>query len=257
MKNTTFKKIAIYALTLGAGSLGTASAHTTFQTKTADENTTVYNNLVIGHGCHTAEGSPNKAVIANSVVFPDWSNAILKKGSTVVKESVSKYVEVNGFSPAMITHIPSKDVFEKAALKYGQAGFSAHTPVGISSWGGKLVGDDTAGLVPIRINKIKFKSNQCATSITFHVAVADICKYTKISGFTEHTVNFWTPTVGSNYDAPEANPDDSLAGEAATYKVVRTSALPVACGDGFELKVYPSAAQLNRDMPIPKKWPKN
>ena len=56
----------------------------------------------------------------------------------------------------------------------------------------------------------------------------------------------------SNYDGAESEP--------ATLKVNRTSALPAECGEGVDVVVTPSAAQLNRDMPVViggvQVWPK-
>jgi len=79
------------------------------------------------------------------------------------------------------------------------------------------------------------------------ISIADVCKITNIT----ETVNVWTPAVGSNYDGT-ADSNDGY-GSPATLTIVRnlnTNPLPAACGTGLEVKVTPSAAQLNRDMPV-------
>ena len=81
--------------------------------------------------------------------------------------------------------------------------------------------------------------------------MADICKITPLDQVNEEaTVNFWTPAVGSNYDG-------SPGGHAYDFPVfftvkrnLETNPLPETCGTGVQISVKPSAAQINRDMPI-------
>ncbi len=66
--------------------------------------------------------------------------------------------------------------------------------------------------------------------------------------------------MGSDYDGPGMHGYDSPA--TLTYtRNLETNPLPASCNDvGVSVEVIPSAAQLNRDMPIVDKgvqvWPK-
>jgi len=119
--------------------------------------------------------------------------------------------------------------------------------LGFYSYGGKLT-SGFRGLIPFTTSGVVFNESSCTKSVTFRVAIIDICEVTNTSGFTGKTVNMWTPAVGSLFDGdPQAHGYDS----PATLTVNRTSALPASCGTtGDEVIVNPSPAQLNRDMTI-------
>ena len=81
-KTITFKKLAMCSLTTAAmvaASQG-AFAHTRLQSNTILEGTRVYNNVVIGHGCHNAATNSNSTpVMGTSVVFPDATATVTSK----------------------------------------------------------------------------------------------------------------------------------------------------------------------------------
>lgn len=100
----------------------------------------------------------------------------------------------------------------------------------------------------------------CARSVKVIVAIADICKVTPISGFVDGVVETWTPAVGSSYDGVGLGGFDSPASLTVTRDLVNNP-LDAACGEGVDVEIVPSAAQLNRDMPIKSTkgkqyWPK-
>jgi hypothetical protein len=263
MEHTTFKKIAFFTLTAGAlVASQSVLAHTRLQTSTTVEGTTVYNNATIGHGCAVAVGSPagtpRSPVIANSMIFPDGTDSTVSIGGAVVDGAiVDDYIAWGG----KISHIPSKDVFEKSSIERGRAGLAGANAVGNHSWDGKLNGDNYVGLVPIRISGAFINPDSCANTVTFRVAIADICKITNVAGFSDQTVDLWTPAVGSVFDGVGLHGYNS----PATYKITRnlvTSPLPATglagedCGAGVDVVIDPSAAQLDHDMPIPGVWPR-
>jgi len=261
MERTTLQKITYCTLTAGIlVASQSVLAHTRLQTPEVVEGTKSYNAAAIGHGCESATGSSaNLPVIANSVIFPDGTDSIISiKGKVVNGAVVADYI---GWGGTLISHIQSKDVFEKSTVEYGRAGFTEHSPVGNHSWKGNLPGDDNVGLVPIRIGGTFINEDSCAKSVTFRVAIADICKITGVSGFNEHTVNLWTPAVGSYFDGQEGT---HAYNSPATFKITRDlnpkspnyHKLPKGCGAGVDVVVDPSAAQLNHDLPIPGVWPK-
>jgi hypothetical protein len=252
MEHNTFKKIAYFTLTAGAlVASQSVLAHTRLQTPVTTEGTRVYNAATIGHGCEAeVAGQPNSSVIANSIVFPDGLDSTVTVNDAVVDGAVvTDYVENWG---GQIAYIPSRDVFDKGALVRDPSG----NVVGVHSWKGNLPGDDAVGLVPFRVSALVINEASCAKSVKFNVAIADICKLTKPSGFNAHTVNFWTPVVdGSNFNGDPLDAHGRY-NSPASYTVTRTSALPEECGAGEVVVVNPSALQLNRDMPIPGVWPK-
>jgi len=103
------------------------------------------------------------------------------------------------------------------------------------------------GVIPFRTSGVVIESTSCAKTVKFIVAIADICEITKISGFKDSTVMLWTPAVGSQFDGTE---DLNGYNSPASFMVNRTSDQPEACGEGVDVVVTPSAAQLNRDMTV-------
>lgn len=246
MEHNAFKKIAYFTLTAGVlvASQGVL-AHSNTVTRTVEEGTTGYNAIAIGHGCGES------AVIANSVVFPDGTDSTVSIDGAVVEGAlVTDYID----GVPDIKHVLSKDVFSKSAIAHDRAGTSR----GVHSWKGSVAAHDTIGLVPLRIGGVTFNEDSCAKSVRFDLAVADVCKITTIAGFSQpEAINFWTPIVeGSNFNRPDGE------NEASAFIVTRTSPLPEtdangnACGEGVDIRVTPSADQMNHDLPIPGVWPK-
>jgi hypothetical protein len=253
MKSTTLQQIAFSTLAIGVlAASQSAMAHTRLQTPTALEGQRVYNNATIGHGCEGA------AVVANSMVFPDGTDSTVSIDGTVVEGAiVDDYIAWGG----LISHVLSRDAFDKTAIEFGRAGLEGGNAVGNHSWKGNVPGTGVVGLVPIRIGAASFPDTSCAKSVTFRVAIADICKITNVAGFNDTTLNLWTPAVGSVFDGVGLHGYNS----PATYKITRDLAnnpIPEAdangnaCGEGVDVVVDPSAAQLDHDMPIPGVWPK-
>lgn len=215
-------------------------AHTRLQTNTLDENTRSYNAVVIGHGC-----DDGRAVIGTSVIFPDGVDSVLEditdpKSPKALNQPLSEVVKNWG---GLLSVVKTKETFDYQGIKRD----ANEKIIGFWAGGGEGLPDGGwLGLVPFRINGVQFSENSCAKSVTFVVPIADICQITPASGFSNATVNLWTPSVGSNFDGPGLDGFNS----PATLKINRKSALPASCGVGVDVKVTPSAAQINRDLPI-------
>ena len=89
----------------------------------------------------------------------------------------------------------------------------------------------------------------------FFVSIVDICEITGIdalrsgSGESGGPVNLWTHNnLGTPYDRVSAE-DDGPASLTITRDLTKNP-LPASCGAGVDVEVKPSAAQINRDMPI-------
>lgn len=252
MERIALPKIAYFTLTAGMLAAGqSALAHNSFTTSVAVEGTRVYNNMVIGKGC--GHEDPKAPVIATSMVFPDGTDSIVKiNGEVQQGAKVGDYIDWG----EKISHIPSKDVFQKQAVNFGRGGLAGNNVVGSHSWKGKLPGNGAVGLVPFRVNTGFIVGDSCAKSVTFRVAAADICKSVKESQLSEDNVNLWVPAVGSKFDG---DPTTHAYDGAVQYVVTRdldANPLPDGCGEGVDVVVEPSAAQVNNDLPIPRVWPK-
>lgn len=263
LSSTRFKKLALCSMTtaiLAASQSG--FAHTRLQIPTILEGTKVYNNVVIGHGCHNAATNSNSTpVMGTSVVFPDSTATVTSKpvgAATGVAPTAAGAVTdwLEGSGEGYSKKVYSKEVFSAEGQKTNSLG----NAVGFWTGGGSLPGVGYTGLVPFKTDAVTIKSTSCAKTVTFVVPISDVCALTNTSGFSDETVNMWTPTVGSNYDGIGLHGENS----PATLKVVRnttgtpatlTSAevkanpLPASCGEGLDITITPTAEQINRDMP--------
>ena len=221
-----------------------ASAHTRLQTPSIDENSAAhgsnYNHEVISHGCRNpVTGTADIDTQATVLVFPDGVNSTITVDGVESDQTLIDFV-TNWGNP--VQKIQSKDVFtieEEIKDPLGNV-------LGYWAAGGGLKGGLT-GLIPFRTSGVVIESTSCAKTVKFIVAIADICKLTSVSGFNDADVMLWTPAVGSMFDGTE---DLNGYNSPASLTVNRTSALPEACGEGVDVVVTPSAAQLNRDMTV-------
>lgn len=217
-----------------------ALAHTRLQIPTVDEETRSYNNQVISHGCIDAEGNTVIDTLATVTVFPDGVDSSITVAGEASDKPLTDYVQ-NWGNP--VRKIPSNDVFTLEDVIKDPSGTNT-----LGYWaglGGLKAG--MLGLIPFRINSVTIEPTSCAKTVKFIVAIADICEITDVSGFADSKVMLWTPAVGSIFDGTEA-----LNGynSPASFTVNRTSTIPAACGEGVDVVVTPSAAQLDRDMTI-------
>jgi hypothetical protein len=264
-KTITFKKLAMCSLTTAAMIAASQSvlAHTRLQSPTILEGTRVYNNVVIGHGCHNAATNSNSTpVMGTSVVFPDAAATVTSKpagsASSVASAPAGAVTDyIAGAGEGYSKKVYSNDIFSVE----GQKSNSLGNVVGFWTGGGSaLPGINYTALIPFKTDAITIKAESCAKTVTFVVAIADVCELSNTSGFNDENVNMWTPAVGSNYDGVGLHGYNS----PATLKVVRNTTgtpatlttaevkanpLPASCGAGLDITVTPTAEQLNRDLP--------
>lgn len=238
---------AAIAVALLMGVSQSAFSHTRLETPTVMEGVRVTNNVVIGHSC--GEG---KNTIASTVVFPDGVDSIVKVNGAATTDTVDAYVSNYG---NLFQKILDHSVYESENEKKDVNG----NVVGFWVKDGKMPEGYTVYL-PFRASAMFIEPASCARSVKVVVAIADICKITPISGFADGVLETWTPAVGSNYDGLAFGANDS----PASYTVTRDTTnnpMDASCGEGLDVEIVPSAAQLNRDMPIittkgKQYWPK-
>lgn len=237
------KKLKTLALCAGASAIllagQSALAHTTLSKNTIQEGVSVYNSAQIGHGCG------DKSVIANSIVFPDGVDSIIKSGGQIIAgATVDDFLTGYGNNARMVK---TKDIFTQSAEKFD----NLNNRVAFHAWDGELLYTEL-GLVPFRTDAFTINEESCAKSVRLKLAIADICIADENMQYDPTEVNLWTPAVeGSNYNG---DPAGHGYNSPATLTINRVSPLPAACGDGIKVTIIPSAAQINRDLPIPGIW---
>ncbi|GKS68175.1 hypothetical protein W03_01790 [Nitrosomonas sp. PY1] len=226
-----------------------ALAHTRLATPIVTEGVRVANDVVIGHGC--GDGS---YVIASSVVFPDGQDSTLKvNGAVVTDKVITDYVSNYG---NLYQKVMDTGTFKQEDEKHD----ALSNTVGFYVKDGKVPAYYTVYL-PFRASAHTFEPTSCTASVKVVIGIADICKATSVSGFSETTVNLWTPAVGSVFDGVGLHGYDSPATLTITRDLVNNP-LPEGCSaEGDAVELIPSKAQMDRDMPIVVKgkqwWPKN
>ncbi|MCW5599309.1 MAG: hypothetical protein KIT59_09385 [Nitrosomonas sp.] len=231
-------------------------AHTRLRVPVIEENTanhgSTYNDVVIGHGCqNTTDGASTIDTLGTVIVFPDGKDSIITVNGAPHDGTLFDFI-VKGVIP--ITKVQDRSIFTHEDYIKAQDGL---TNVGFWVGGGSGLRAGFRGLFPFTTAGVVIQPDSCVKSITFVTAIADICEITDPSGFTDATVQLWTPAVGSIYDGAGLHGYDS----PATLKVNRSATpLPESCGEGVDVVVKPSAEQLNRDLQIKldgqKIWPR-
>lgn len=238
---------AAVAVALLMGVSHSAFSHTRLETPTVAEGVRVTNNVVIGHSC-----GDGKSTIASTVVFPDGVDSIIKVNGAPTTDTIDAYVTNYGnLYQKILDHSVYASEDEKKDANGNVVGFWVKD--------GKMPEGYTVYL-PFRAGAMFIEPSSCARSVKVVLGIADICKVTSIANFADGVLETWTPAVGSSYDGVGLGGYDS----PATLTVVRDATnnpLDAACGDGLDVEIVPSAAQLNRDMPIKSSsgkqyWPK-
>lgn len=267
-----------------------AFAHTRLETSSVAEGTKVHNYVVIGHGCPpttarkatmgTSVVFPN-AVSYAPVIGVDSSSG--GKGTAKVfstDPASSYYSPLSGIGAAINGGGPWVDGNIKADALGNKDGF----------WAGGKAYDQTISTnitVPFYSAAVTIAKTSCARSVTFELAIADFCS-TSVPSTTakDEEVLLWSPIpnftgvpgqpfgagvadtarnipVGPSYSNYDGYSDaaHTIAGDGwnspATLKVTRnltTNPLPAGCtgnaGAGDDVYIYPSAAQINAELPI-------
>lgn len=231
------------------------SAHTRLKTPVVTENNAThgsdYNAVVIAHGCRDAVTNATTIdTLGTVVVFPDGKDSTITVNGQPYTGTLADYV-TNWGNP--VTKIQDKSIFPFEDYITDPLG----NKIGFWTGGGKGLKAGFRAVVPIATAGVIINPESCAKSVQFVVSIADICQITDAAGFSDQSVMFWTPAVGSIYQVEGAHASDS----PATLTINRSiTPLPASCGAGEEVIVKPSANQLNRDMRIINEgqqiWPK-
>jgi len=228
LKFLTFSIIAATITVIGQN----VFAHTRLETAQINENTRTSNNIVIGHGCG------DNSVIGTSAVFPDGVDSTITVDGQPHAGSLTDFVQ--NWTNA------NQKILSRAVFTYQDEKTDNNGNV-VGFWaGGESLPHNLLGFIPFRTSAVIIEPNSCAKSVKFYISIADICQITGTAGFSDSTVNLWTHNaLGTAYDRVSATDDGP-----ASLQIMRTSALPSSCGAGVAVEVRPSAAQINRDMPI-------
>jgi len=245
-KSTKFKTRALIFITAVGlvGASQSAFAHTRLKTPEINENSarhgSDYNAVVIGHGCHNhVTEKSDTDTIGTVVVFPDGKDSIITVDGAPHTGSLIDFV-TNWGNP--VTKVQDRSIFAYE----GYIKDSLGNKLGFWTGGGSGLTGGFRAVVPFTTAGVIIEPTSCAKSVTFVLGIADICEITNTAGFSDETVQMWTPAVGSIYDGAGLHGFDS----PATLKVTRTSSIPASCGAGVDVVVKPSATQLNRDLRI-------
>lgn len=235
LKSTIQKFLILLAL---FGITQNVLAHTVLELPQVTELKKSANSVVIGHGC---SGAP---VIGTSVVFPDGESSIITAGGDPHSGPVSDFIQNWG---NLIQLLQNRSVFTEQAKKLDGNG----NTVGFWSGGGRGMAADLNANIPFTLSAALINPESCAASVRLAVAIVDICTITTIDNFSDEVVALWTPAVGSKFDGASGGHGYDSPAFLTINRDLESNPLPESCGgNGIEVLVKPSAAQINRDMPI-------
>jgi hypothetical protein len=237
-------RAAVFALSLCLLPLSSALAHTTVKLQQT-EGVRDDNALRIGHGC---EG--DRDVIAQSVVFPTDAPVLsLDDPNAVVPELAD--VITQGSLAGLAQSIQDRSIFDLQTEIVDEN----RNVVGFQARKGRL-SHELVGRVPFQFTPPTFVAESCAARLLIKIAIADICSVKK-PVLDPTKLSLWIPDNGSAIATAALAAGVEGIGGAATLTVNRNllaNPLAEGCGAGFDVTVTPSAAQVDRDLPIPKYW---
>ncbi len=244
MKTTIGLPLFAIAMTLSQ----TAFAHTRLDIPVVQEGRRVDNSVVITHGC------TDKEVIGSINVFPDAALARVQTSTDNFVDNIADDARLatDIYSGGSITGLVSREVFSLNELIKDPQG----NTVGFWSGLGTVPASGWAAKLPVRIGAINIEPTSCASKVVIVPAIANICQLGTLADVTGPTgrfeadnlfVDLWTaPDAGSPFDAPAWNFPATLTVE----RDLENNPLPASCGEGFAVRVFPSAEQLDRDFKI-------
>jgi hypothetical protein len=220
-----------------------ALAHTTVRSQ-ATEGVRADNALKIGHGCD------ENPVIAQSVVFPTDAPLITTNAPGVVIGDLAEVIAQGGIA-GLVGSIQDSSIFgiQNAKLDANENTIGFHGKQG-------LLRIHLRGRVPFEFTAPNFVPESCATALRVEIAIADICKL-KAPTLQPGKVNLWIPDNGSQFAIQgAANGVEGIGGPArlTVNRDLANNPLPDACRAGYVVTLTPSAAQVDRDLPIGRYW---
>lgn len=242
-KLTTLSLTAVMLMGLGQSTF----AHTRLDVATQTEGTRAINHLVISHSCNETSHT-----IGTSVVFPDGVDSTILVNGEVSEGQVLDYLTNYGNNFQLFLDRSAFTAMEEKIVNGNVVGFWAG--------GGAGMPNNLNVATPLRLTAASIEPTSCAASVAVKVSIADICEITGTDGFSDDVVHLWTHNnLGTPFDRVSDTDDGP-----ATFTITRdltSNPLPDSCGDGVAVEIKPSAAQINRDMPIvidgAQVWPAN
>lgn len=236
--------LLVSAVVVGLALADPAGAHTTVKAQQT-EGVRDDNALRIGHGCAEVN-----AVVAQSVVFPTDAPDVTTSDPNVTIASLSDVI-VQGSLAGLVQSIQDRSIFALQDEKVDADG----NVVGFHARAGYLR-PNLVGRVPFQFSAPTFVAGSCAKRLLVRIAIADICS-ARQPIFDPAKLNLWIPDNGSQFAIQGAAAGVEEIGGAATLVVNRSASngLAPSCGAGYDVVVTPSAAQVDRDLPIPGYWP--
>ncbi|MCB1985058.1 MAG: hypothetical protein H6936_12335 [Burkholderiales bacterium] len=230
-----------------------ALAHTRLNIPTATEGERSINHVVISHSC-----TDETRTIGTSVVFPDGVD------STILVDGVPHTGQITDFMTNYGNN--AQLIFDRSAFDFMDEKSDANgNTVGFWAGGGPGMPANLNVATAIRLTAANIEPTSCATSVRVNISIVDICEVTGVDGFRDGTVELWTHAgLGTPYDrdlhfAVDAGTDPGPA-SFTINRDLENNPLPENCGAGVAVELKPSAAQINRDMPIKQNgqqlWPK-
>jgi hypothetical protein len=190
-------------------------------------------------------------VIAQSVVFPTESPVLTSSDPGLPIADLGEVIEQGGLA-GLLAPIQDRSIFRFQAAKLDALG----NALGFHGTRG-LLRTGLRGRVPFEFTGPSFVAESCATALRIEIAVADICDFSRPQ-IQPGKVNLWIPDDGSRFASEALASGVEGVGAPARLLVSRDLALnplPPACnGQGHVVTVTPSAAQVDRDLPIPRLW---
>lgn len=238
----------------------TAYAHTTIR-DAGKENTRLYTAATITHGCAAKEDDPTIPVIAQSMVFPNFTDSILTRLDTSQPIALTEVIDTaTTWLPIGPNGIQDKNIFEKQkevaeSVEVAEPGKENKViPVtrGFRFWKGNLR-TDLIGIVPFRVDGIKFVTSSCVKNLLVRIAIANWCTRSQ-SEDEDNRVDAW---IGKTTPAFDDTGVVSV-GFWPTLTIARdlaTNPLPEGCNGGFDVAIEPSNADIDRNLPIKGFWP--
>ena len=213
-------------------------AHTVIQPPQILEGNNSQNYLVITHGCGEAD------VIGSSIVFPDGVDSTIVVNGNPHTGALSDFIANWG---GILQIYQDRSVFSEQDVKRDANG----NVVGFWSGGGRTMTSHLFARIPFVSSAILFVPESCAKTVRFLAAAVEVCKLAGIDGINEEgATSFWTPAVGSKYDGVPGTHAYDLPVAFVVNRDLATNPLPESCGTGQTVSITPSAAQINRDLPI-------
>lgn len=226
----------------------------------AIEAATLYTGFTVNQGCQDdVKSAAPLPVVALSSVFPNAtdSNAFqINADGTETPINLADYIEgANGgvinLAPGMIQ---DKNIFKKQREITDANG----NVRGIEVKTGKL---DVAavGIIPFRVSAPAFKAETCAKKLNIRIAVANYCNKTKNTS-KDNRSDIWIGHPTPLFSDSGVLPHDFAATPYWPTLIVNRNLvdnpLGINCGDGFDIAVQPSDADIDKFIPVDGFWPK-